>query len=224
MERLFFENNPIEGFGNEISKYLTSLFVSICNVDSIYIHYDGYNSKEDIEHVERAFAYELYHQWCNNPIIKNSKSLIINAEIPKELICEAKHINKSLTYPDMVLHRGQNNYKGNLIICEIKRDSYARQNPDKILEDFDKLQIYLSDGLKVKRNDEEWEPFKLGVFIMTDSEKTDLPLSVDNIFEHLGERVETIIKYDVNIKRRIVCVVYNGNELKYDTLYNITNK
>lgn len=224
MEKSFFENNPIDGFDSETSKYLYSLFASISNVDSSYIYCDSYHSEEDIEHVERAFAYELYHQWCNNSIIKNCKNLIVNAEIPKELICEAKNFKKSLTYPDMVLHHGQNDYKGNLIICEIKRDSYARQNPDKVLEDFDKLNIYLSDKLKVKRNNEDWEPFRIGVFIMTDKENTKSPLSVHKIFQYLGKKVETIMKYHDDIKQRIVCVVYNGKELKYDILYNLTNK
>ena len=59
---------------------------------------------------------------------------------------------------------------------------------------------------------------------MTDKENTKSPLSVHKIFQYLGKKVETIMKYHDDIKQRIVCVVYNGKELKYDILYNLTNK
>ena len=224
MDTIFVENNPIKGFDNEISKYLYSLFSSVCSVDSSYLHFAGYNADEDIEHVERVFAYELYHQWCNYPTIKNNKNIVINAEIPKELICEVKNIKESLSYPDMVLHHGQGLYSGNIIVCEIKREKYAEQFPEKVLHDFEKLKVFLSDGVKVNNEKEDWEPFKVGVFILTMGKDSNKKVTVRYIKDIMGKYYEDIKKYSSKIKKRIVCVVYNGKELKFDTLINMDKK
>ena len=220
MEKTFVYE-AIENFCSADSKYLYSLLASISNVDSSYIHYDGYKNEE--EHVERVFAYELYRQWCNHPIINNNKYLVVNAEIPKQLIGDAQK-TIPLMYPDMVLHYGQNKYKGNLIVCEIKRRGYAYQNTDKVRDDFIKLNYYLSNELKVKANNKNWEPFNIGVFIMTDSEDSIIPLSVSNIKTCLEKHLEEIKIIDSAIMSKIVCVVYNGRELKYDTLFNMINE
>ena len=223
MEKTFAPYKHIEGVSADVQRYLYSLFVSISNVDSSYIHYDGYNLDKDFEHVERVFAYELYRQWCNYPLINNNKYLVVNAEIPKNLIGDWRREVKDLTYPDLVLHHGQNHYKGNLIICEIKRRSYAQQNPDKTLDDFLKLNTYLSKKLKVKPNNENWEPFKIGVFILTESEESNVPLSVQDIKICLGKKMEEVKEIGDTIMKRIICVVYNGKDLKYDNLFNIIN-
>ena len=221
MEKTFVVNQPFDGFNGEISKYIYSLFLSISNVASYYIHYDGSNTKEDYEHVERVFAYELYHQWSDSSLIKNNKSLIVNAEIPKILINDARNANIPLMYPDLVLHQGQNDYKGNIIICEIKRASYARQHPEKVLDDLKKLAIYLSEDLKVKANKKDWDPFKVGVFVMTDSPDSIIPLSTENIKSCIENLLKEVKGIDNEVQKKIICVVYNGNILKYETLYNL---
>lgn len=221
MEKDFVVCERIEGLKYDIGKYLYSLLDSISNVDSSYIHYDGNNKDEDFDHVERVFAYELYRQWCDYPLIKNNKSIMVNAEIPKNLICEARKEKPDLMYPDMVLHHGQNSYKGNLIVCEIKREGYASQHHDKVREDFIKLKTFLSDELKVKANNAEWEPFEIAVFVLTVSKDATDALSVSRILTFLeNQDIEDINKYS----ERIYCVVYNGKELKYDTLYNMMER
>lgn len=209
MEKSFVLFESIDGISDELCKYLYSLFISIINVDASYIHYNGENRDDDYEHVERVFAYELYHQWCDCPLIYNNKRLVVNAEIPKYLIHDVRVEDTSLTYPDLVLHEGQNDYKGNLIICEIKRASYARQHPDKLLEDFNKLSKYLSKDFKAKVDTKNWEPFQIGVFIMTDDSK-DVSLSVKNIITLLGNNVKVVAKFKAQIKKRIFCIAYNG--------------
>lgn len=221
MEKTFLLNRPFDSFNEEISKYIYSLFVSISNVASNYIHYDGSNTEEDYEHVERVFAYELYHQWSEYSLIKSNKSLIINAEIPKKLIGDARNAKIPLMYPDLVLHQGQNDYKGNIIICEIKRASYAQQHPDKVLDDFRKLDLYLSEKLKVNANKQDWDPFKVGVFIMTDSPDSITPISTTCIRHYIEKFLNEVKKIDKEVQKRIICVVYNGNELKYETLYSL---
>lgn len=222
MEKTFIPFKTIKGCSKELSKYLYSLFISITNVDESYIHYNGENKTDDFEHVERVFAYELYRQWCDCPLIQNNKQLVINAELPKSLIREVRVKDENLTYPDLVLHKGQNEFEGNLIICEIKRASYAQQHKDKLLEDFNKLNKYLSKDFKANVENKKWEPFKIGVFIMTEDPQ-EKSLSVNRIVSFLEDKLNRNIIADETMKR-IFCIVYNGKELKYDSLYNMLNE
>lgn len=66
-------------------------------------------------HLEHVFAYELYHKWRELLNQENPKNLRLNAEL-------SKHYNEEEEYrfPDMVLHGGHNNYKHQIIVCEIK--------------------------------------------------------------------------------------------------------
>lgn len=227
MERSFSNGNLVGGFeGDEfVGKYLCSLFESIASVDSSYIHYNGSNIDKDQEHVERVFAYELYHQWSNHSLISRNKNVVINSEIPKHLIGEARNRKINLMYPDMVLHHGQNEYEGNILICEIKREGYAHQHLEKMMDDFEKLKLYLSNESKIKDIDCRWTPFKLGVFILTVSKDSNLELSTSQIYNILDDTNKEILKgYPEEITKRIICVVYNGSILKYDTLYNMIQK
>jgi hypothetical protein len=142
------------------------------------------------------------------------------------LIDEVRQNEKPLMYPDLVLHYGQNVYKGNLIICEIKRERYVHQDPTKLFDDLIKLRMYLSSELKVKDRD-DWEPFKLGVFVMTIRKDILSKFSISMLKDYLNgaksiNPQNTIPNDDLN--KRIVCIVYNGNVLKFDTLNNIIKK
>ena len=46
--------------------------------------------------------------------------------------------------------------------------------------------------------------------------------SLDLISKHLDKKILNLGKG--NVTKKIVCVIYNGQELKYDTLYNMINK
>lgn len=221
-----FVTPSINGYDKAIGEYLHSLLLSIKNVDISFIRFDGTDNKKDIEHVERVFAYELYHQWCNNSIISKNKNLMVNAEIPKVLIDENREKKIPIMYPDLLLHHGQNVFKGNLIICEIKRERYVHQDPVRLLDDLLKLRMYISPELKVKDRD-DWKPYEVGVFVMTIRKDVQPICSLSLVREYLkkAESIKTtknIPNDDLN--RQIVCVVYNGNELKYDTLHNIINE
>ena len=241
MEHTYVINEPIvEGINGANAKYLNSLFLAIKNVTIDYIRYTYHNvnqesayatkktikrSKAEISHVERVFAYELYRQWCEQVIIRSTPKLVINAETPKQFIDEIFDKTGNLYYPDMVLHSGQNAFKGNHIICEIKRKEYVDSYPKEMNDDIKKLCVYVDENTKIKNNNIVWTPFKVGVFIMTikelkkhEKEKYSLNL----IYKHLNRDVLNLKNKDVT--KKIVCVIYNGDELKYDTLYNMLNK
>ena len=241
MERTFVINKPVvKGINDTNTKYLLSLFAAIKNVSIDYIRYTYHHenpksgtatdksikrSNAEISHVERVFAYELYRQWCDQDIIRNTPELVINAEIPKQFIDEEYDETGMLCYPDMVLHFGQNDFKHNFIICEIKRKEYVDSYPEKMNEDINKLAKYVDKKTKTKNPNINWEPFEIGVFIMTVKElKTheSEEYSLDLLFRHFNQDILNL-KEKV-IAKKIVCVIYNGNELKYDTLYNMLNK
>lgn len=229
MERSFIiKDHKISAFKDEVGKYLYSLFVALKSVSADYIRYTHHftnltdeRSKSEISHVERVFAYEFYRQWCDHKYIKHNSNIVINAEVPKQLIDEYYNNGKHLFYPDMVLHSGQRDSCNNLIICEIKRKEYVESCKKELIEDFKKLHVYLGNDTKVEDELPKWEPFKLGVFIMIVKElKDEQQLSVEIIKNNLKEEIKNIPE---EITKKIICVVYDGTDLKYDTLYNMLN-
>ena len=240
MERNYVVNEPIvEGIDETNTIYLKSLFIAIKNVTKDYIRYTHHNenlqstsaseesiirSNTEIGHVERVFAYELYRQWCEQDIIRNTTGLVINAEIPKQFIDAEYENTGNLYYPDMVLHSGQNIFVGNHIVCEIKRKEYVDSNPEKMNDDIKKLIVYVSDNTKIKDKNINWEPFRVGVFLMTIKELKSCEkeqYSLKLISKHFDKESLSFGK-DI-VAKKIVCVIYNGEELKYDTLYNMLN-
>ena len=237
MEKTYEYNDPlVEGLDDTTVKLLSSLFDAIKSIGIDYIryvhHYENPKSKsatstsiersnEEISHVERIFAYELYRQWHDQDVIRNTPGFVINAEIPKQLIDNLYHDEGHLYYPDMVLHFGQNTYNNNYIICEIKRKEYVESYPEKLNEDIKKLCIYVDERTKPKADVQDWEPYKLGVFIMTVKElkkNEKEKYSLDLIYKHLSQ---DILSLEDRIPKKIFCVIYDGKELKYDTLYNM---
>lgn len=227
MENTFIlKDSTIKGFG-EFGKYLYSLFVALKHVSKDYIRYTYHfkdasdeRSKAEISHVERVFAYEFYRQWCDNEFIKRKSNLFINAEVPKQFVDVYYEQEKHLFYPDMVLHSSQGDSCNNLIICEIKRKEYVDLCQDQLVEDFKKLRVYLDKDAKVKIDIPKWKPFKIGVFIMIVKElNQNQQLSIELVKNKLTDEIKN---FPPNLKKNIVCVVYDGNDLIYDTLYNMT--
>lgn len=224
MERQFLINEDVKGVRGSKSKYLYSLFRSICQVDKEYIQWTYYASTQKDErtlteenHVEHVFAYELYHQWSNDEIIRRNPELMINSELPKQLVDYDK--GDVLYYPDMVLHMGQGNPDGNIIVCEIKRKIYIDNNPTEMINDFKKIRLFLDINSKAKLY-KGWKPFKFGVFIaVVKEENMTNDLSIEIISKHINKEIKNIPE---DIKKRIFCVVYNGNKLLYDSLFNMT--
>ena len=130
---------------DDVIKHLKGFFKSLNKVDKDYYVYDLDENKvkvhdpnaetKALEHTERVFAYELYHQWSCS--LKDT-DWIVNAELRKNVEWfyskEAKddeillYENTSTStnesskdFPDMVLHKNQNK-DAQLIVCEIKRE------------------------------------------------------------------------------------------------------
>lgn len=182
-----------------------------------------------IEHTERVFAYELYHQWSCS--LKDT-DWIVNAELRKniewfyskdeeKLLFEnnSKATNESTNdFPDMVLHKSQKE-DAQLIVCEIKRD-------DRILGDIKKdlNRIYLFTIKKDEENktaDNYYQAFKCGIFLAFNTE-------FNKIISAIKTRMQDFVfKGNEDKLDHIICIssLYNGETEKpiicYQTLGEI---
>lgn len=177
---------------------LNILEEAIIKVAPEYIYY---GRRWDENQVERCFAYELYHQWSillddyfeKNP---NEKRLYLNGEIPK------KAIGREKTYPDLVLHSGQDNDRKQLIACEIKRSENI--NFRALVTDLYKLLKYKELYFKGKPIS-----YDSSVFIMIGCDletlKTKVQESLKEIhYRNNKDRIKILkeIKYIINSRNK----------------------
>ena len=202
-------------------------------VDGKFVSYQS--TKEDIRelcdknvkaHVERCFAYELYHQircQMDSEDYKNWDGIIeVNAEVPKEIFNSPKAtIGKNL-YPDMVIHGGQGCTDKNLqlVVCEIKRNVNIHKLCDEdIKNDLIKLAWYIETLQHVGCD----VGFKAGCFIMTNATKAELEKSISRIIRN----EDVIIEYGRNsfrleeVARKIMIFSYKLEKSNSDKTDNI---
>lgn len=216
------EKPELELFEGDISKSIKSLFDSILDIDASYLHYTktGYGDKQDriYEQVERVFAYELYRCWTDNKSRPNGT--IVNAEISKQLYSNPMNKKVKLTYPDMVLHGGQDSSE-HFLVCEIKRYENIVSHRNAQVKDLNRLGYYLDPNLSVRDYIVDWKAYQYGVFILIghDSVLSDQNSSMDILKENINNRKA---KLDVPYERRnkIICLAYNGDKknIFYTTL------
>ena len=153
---LKFEGNTINYLDHDILVLLNA----ISNVDKQYLSYAEYNAnaenrKDQIDQLERVFAYELYYQWS---LLKDD-NMVLNGEI-------GKLWNDKYWYPDLVLHGGQGDPENNRVVVEIKRECMVKGNLNVILEDFKKLSSFLKSEEKSSQDDCKFRNYKNAVFIL----------------------------------------------------------
>ena len=158
---------------------LSILTLAIQNVRPCYIKIDaipGCDTKKI--QVERSFAYELYHQWsllleaCKglNPTVNN---LRLNGEITKQLDLNSR------SYPDMILHGGQESLENQILVCEIKRVDGAYPDSKGILDDLKKLSQFLH--LVVSHGSNKIDAhYSAAVFIVANIGRAELENKIKN--------------------------------------------
>lgn len=197
----------------DVIEHLKVFFKSLDKIDNEYYVYD-LNEKilktlalhaqtKALKHTERVFAYELYHQWS----IYKMDGWVLNAELFKHLdwfytkkTGRKDTPNSYKSYPDMVLHRGQQ-VDDQMIVCEIKRDYRVEKD---IVDDLIKL-------YKFTRKNEQQNLFKAyhcGVFLVINA---GMDIIVDNILSHSLELAELI---DSNSVDNLICVASSVSEGK----------
>ena len=156
----------LEAFENV---HIKNFLKAVLEVDNTYYYYSySYQNgpSQMQEHLERVFAYELYHQWSiliseYNKDKADDEKRIINGEAGKKL-------DECPIFPDMILHKGQGDWHNQEIAVEIKRKiSLSEEN---LMNDLEKLSYMHTDG-KLKYGA---TPFKYCVFLLTGGTKDDL--------------------------------------------------
>lgn len=149
--------------------HLRMFFKALLEVDNTYYYYSVNHKEGPVrmqEHLERVFAYELYHQWSiliteYNKRQEDNQRRIINGEAGKKL-------DECSVFPDLILHKGQDDLHNQEIAVEIKRKIALSEN--NIIIDLSKLSDMLTEG-KLCDNA---TPFKYGIFIVTGGTEDDV--------------------------------------------------
>lgn len=207
---------------DDVIKHLKVFFKSLNKVDKDYYVYDLDENKvkvhdpnaetKALEHTERVFAYELYHQWSY--LLKLKKSdWRINAELRKNVEWfyskdDEKLLFKNTStstnessndFPDMVLHKSQKD-DAQLIVCEIKRDDRILSD---IKKDLNRLYLFtIKKDEKNKTSNDYYQAFKCGIFLAFNTE-----------FNKIISAIET----------RMQDYVFKGNEEKLDHIICISS-
>lgn len=211
------------------STHVRLLLEAITGVEPSFIVYEDRifdpDPEEERVHLERVFAYELYRVWVNLLKEKGYKNALVNGELSKNIKTRISYkMRKSdaqggeertispRVFPDFILHHSQGDGANQKIACEIKRAGSGRQ---AIFADLLKLSCLL-DGEYFAF------PFEHAVFVYIC--KGDIePINLGNPQILLGGMPITFEEY-INSEefspnfRKIICIAYNGKDLKYSTL------
>lgn len=198
---------------DEVKKHLNIMLTAISNVSHEYIWYESCVPTEDEkmkEHVERVFAYELYYQW--RKILESiGCSLYLNAEITKKTLDDIKNNEKTILFPDIVLHGGQDCFDANyqMIACEIKRSEGFSQT--KFAEDIQSLRNYISSRYFTEN------PFNCGVFILV-GDSLDNTICTKNYMSKINAIAQEDQENIEPLYSKILCVSYNTEKNHSDEL------
>lgn len=164
---------------------------AISNVDKQYLSYAKTNANADgrddqINQLERVFAYELYFQWS---LLKDD-NLVLNGEI-------GKIWNTEYCYPDLVLHGGQDDPENNRVVVEIKRECMVDGMPEAILKDLQKLSSFLKS---VDKNSQscKFKNYNNAVFILLKGELEEISNAL---------KMKEASQYELN--GDVICLTFN---------------
>lgn len=213
--------------------YLEEISIKANNLPKEFV------KKDYLVHVERAFAYELYHRW-SCILCRNNDGLMLNGEIGKNLkwfYGNGYDDNGKQKYPDIVLHKGQTT-NDQMIVCEIKRRDNVSNG---ILDDLNKLLRFTS---KAKEWDDNlFYPYHCGIYLITnveinnnDDDKNEeiednkWEKEIANIIINKSVAMNDYLKFKLESQdestKKILCVYSNWDEkgeykLFYQSLYKI---
>lgn len=195
-------------------------------------------------HVERVFAYELYHRWSCR-LFGNKEGWVINGEVGKYLrwfYNNGYNDNGKQKYPDLVLHKRQSmrnpsKNMDHMFVCEIKRKDKVSSG---IIEDLIKLCRFTCQSIESKRGKDGrfFEPYNCGIYLIINDSKCESPNNKskgnddglsDIIVNNLISNNLFIKLMPINISieaKKILCVYSHWDSdgdysLSYQSLYNI---
>lgn len=221
-------------FSDNTVPFINLFLASIKKVKSLYLNFDfketAYNpecvkNKESQDHVERVFAYELYHQWSS---LLNSDDWILNGESGKYLQWFYKNRRKTYLnqkFPDLVQYYKDNSIEDpHIIVCEIKRD-YDEKIKNGIEDDLIKLVGFTCSPKNDNSEGRFFSPYACGIFLVIghDFSVIQKHLIVTHKYRKGGWVLFNEIPSDE--AKKIICVLCDEKDGKiivhYQSLYNI---
>jgi hypothetical protein len=174
-----------------VNRDILTLLQALGNVEKEYLSYADTNAnaddrKDQINQLERVFAYELYHQWA---MIKE-KNLFLNGEI-------GKIWTDDTWYPDLVLHGGQDDANNNRVVVEIKRECMVNGKPEAILNDLEKLSYFL-DTVDKSSQEMKFRNYENAVFILLKGKLSDISKALNH--KNTSNK---------KLNNKIICITYN---------------
>ena len=195
-----FEGNAYFVFDHDV----LVLVNAISKVDKQYLSYANTNANADgrddqINQLERVFAYELYFQWS---LLKDD-NLVLNGEIGK--IWNTEH-----WYPDLVLHGGQDDPENNRVVVEIKRECMVDGKPEAILKDLQKLSSFLKPVDKNSQS-RKFKNYNNAVFILLKGELVEISNAL---------KMKEASQYELN--GDVICLTFNEKkEIRISRLFHL---
>lgn len=195
-------------------------------------------------HVERVFAYELYHRWSCR-LFGNKEGWVINGEVGKYLkwfYNNGYNDNGKQKYPDLVLHKGQSmrnpsKILDHMFVCEIKRKDKVSSG---IIEDIIKLCRFTCQSLESKsgKDGRFFEPYNCGIYLIINDDKSESQNiqskgNNDGLSEIIANNLISnnlfikLMPISISIEAKKILCIYShwdsdGNySLSYQSLYNI---
>ena len=226
----------MEGFSfsdNAVS-FINLFLASIKKVKSQYLNFNfketSYNpecvkNKGSQDHVERVFAYELYHQWS---ILLNTDDWILNGEAGKYLQWFYK--NRRNTYlnqkfPDLVQYYKDNSIEdSHMIVCEIKRD-YDDNIKNGIEDDLIKLVGFTCSPKNDKSDGRFFSPYACGIFLVIGHDFSVIQKHLIVTHKYRNGKWEIFNEISSDEAKKIICVLCDEKDgkiiVQYQSLYNI---
>lgn len=226
----------MEGFSysdNAVS-FINLFLASIKKVKSQYLNINFEETADNPEcvkdkgsqdHVERVFAYELYHQWSS---LLNSDEWIINGEAGKYLQWFYKNRKKTYLnqkFPDMVQYNKNISIpESHMIVCEIKRD-YDDNIKNGIEDDLIKLVGFTCSPKNDKSDGRFFSPYTCGIFLVIGHDFSILQEHLNVTHKYRNGRWELFDEISSDEAKKIICVLCDEKDgkinVKYQSLYNI---
>lgn len=219
------------GFTQNVIDNVNAFLKAVCEVKKNFYNFDfnGTNYKptcvnvESLSHVERVFAYELYHQWSK---IIDRENWVLNGEAGKYLQWFYENRNEKdlkQKYPDLVQYSlNSNDEESHMIVCEIKREYNVAED---LQEDILKLYGFTCSSENDTSKGRWFQSYKCGIFLMIGNDISVLQRNLEiNKSRRYGTwKVFKQIPSDET--KKILCVLCKEKDgkisVQYQSLYNI---
>lgn len=226
--------SSLNGFdiNHNTAKHLNIFFKAVRSVSSDYYNFimpesfkpkSHENLKRSYSHVERVFAYELYHQWS---LLIKDKVWTLNGEAGKYLDWFYNKRNEKLKnqiFPDLVQYKkGDNREDSHMIVTEIKR---YKNVANDLRKDILKIYDFTCSTENYVNNTRWFSPYNCGIFLVVGGDYSLIQKNLD--VKEYGRNKSWKLFHQIPSEetKKIICAICEVKEdnihVSYQSLFNI---